>query len=219
MRSSRRRHRSSGEAAGARTTWPRVAVPTWRRPVQPSTRWSVRSDSASPRLDVPMTTIGEVPPPRRGVRLGVDVGDVRIGVATCDPGALLATPLETVSRGPGDVARLLALAEELDAFEVVVGLPRSLSGGIGPAPRRRRRSQRNCAQPRRLVVAACGSGWLTSVSPQSVRSACFVSVVGKGLDSVLLSTKPQLWSSSSTRLTASGRRGDHQGRKWASLRE
>lgn len=70
---------------------------------------------------------------RRGVRLGVDVGDVRIGVAASDPSGLIATPVETVARGPGDLARLRALATEHDAVEVVVGLPRSLSGGEGPA--------------------------------------------------------------------------------------
>ncbi len=67
------------------------------------------------------------------MRLGVDVGDVRIGVARCDPGALIATPVETVAAGPGAVARLLELAVEHEAVELVVGLPRSLSGRIGPA--------------------------------------------------------------------------------------
>jgi putative pre-16S rRNA nuclease len=70
---------------------------------------------------------------RRGVRLGVDVGDVRIGVARSDPSGMIATPVETVRRGKGDLARLLALAGEEEAVEVVVGLPRSLSGGEGPA--------------------------------------------------------------------------------------
>ena len=70
---------------------------------------------------------------RRGVRLGVDVGDVRIGVARSDPSGLIATPVETVRRGAGDLARLAAIAAEEDAVEVVVGLPRSLSGGEGPA--------------------------------------------------------------------------------------
>lgn len=70
---------------------------------------------------------------RSGVRLGVDVGDVRIGVARCDPSGLIATPVETVARGAGDVQRLRALAEQEDAVEVVVGLPRSLSGREGPA--------------------------------------------------------------------------------------
>ena len=70
---------------------------------------------------------------RRGVRIGVDVGDVRIGVARSDPSGLIATPVETVRRGAGDLARLAAIAAEEDAVEVVVGLPRSLSGGEGPA--------------------------------------------------------------------------------------
>jgi len=61
------------------------------------------------------------------------VGDVRIGVAMSDPSGLIATPVETVARGGGDVQRLRALAAEHDALEVVVGLPRSLSGREGPA--------------------------------------------------------------------------------------
>ena len=70
---------------------------------------------------------------RQGRRVGVDVGDVRIGLAACDPSALIATPLETVPRGEGDLATIRAHFEEQEAVEVVVGLPRSLSGGEGPA--------------------------------------------------------------------------------------
>jgi len=65
---------------------------------------------------------------RTGVRLGVDVGTVRVGVARSDLHGMLATPVETVARGDGDVRRVLALAAELDAIEVVVGLPLALSG-------------------------------------------------------------------------------------------
>ncbi|MFI6829626.1 MULTISPECIES: Holliday junction resolvase RuvX [unclassified Kribbella] len=70
---------------------------------------------------------------RRGVRLALDIGDARIGVASSDPHGILATPVETVRRGPGDLDRIATLAAELEAFEIVVGLPRSLSGGEGPA--------------------------------------------------------------------------------------
>jgi putative holliday junction resolvase len=70
---------------------------------------------------------------RPGVRLGLDPGDARIGVARCDPTGFLATPVETVERGRGDLARLARLVAEEGAVEVVVGLPRSLSGGEGPA--------------------------------------------------------------------------------------
>jgi len=70
---------------------------------------------------------------RPGVRLGIDPGDARIGVARSDPSGMLATPVETVPRGKGDLARLAAILEEESAVEVVVGLPRSLSGREGPA--------------------------------------------------------------------------------------
>ncbi|MCB1274225.1 MAG: Holliday junction resolvase RuvX [Leucobacter sp.] len=70
---------------------------------------------------------------RHGARLGVDVGKARIGVARCDPSGLLATPLETVRRardgvGADDVRRILELADEHEAIELVVGLPLGLSG-------------------------------------------------------------------------------------------
>jgi putative Holliday junction resolvase len=65
---------------------------------------------------------------RHGVRLSVDVGTVRIGVARSDPSGLLATPVETVRRAKGDLDRIAAIAAEHEAVEVVVGLPTSLSG-------------------------------------------------------------------------------------------
>lgn len=70
---------------------------------------------------------------RFGVRLGIDPGDARIGVARSDPSGILAVPVETVPRGEGDLARIAAILEEENAIEVVVGLPRSLSGKEGPA--------------------------------------------------------------------------------------
>jgi putative holliday junction resolvase len=70
---------------------------------------------------------------RVGVRIALDIGDARIGVASSDPRGILATPVETIRRGPGDLDRIAALAAEYDAVEIVVGLPRSLSGGEGPA--------------------------------------------------------------------------------------
>lgn len=68
-----------------------------------------------------------------GPRLGIDPGEARIGVAVSDPAGLLATPLETVARGEGDLDRIAALAAEHGAVLVYLGLPRSLSGAEGPA--------------------------------------------------------------------------------------
>jgi putative holliday junction resolvase len=77
---------------------------------------------------------------RRGVRVAVDVGDVRLGVAVCDPDGVLAVPLETVRRGPGDLERLAAIVATHDPIEVVVGLPTSLSGREGAAAAKVRES-------------------------------------------------------------------------------
>jgi putative Holliday junction resolvase len=58
---------------------------------------------------------------------------VRIGIASCDPAGLLATPLTTVRRGQGDLAEIARLCDERDVIEVVVGLPTGLSGKPGRA--------------------------------------------------------------------------------------
>jgi putative Holliday junction resolvase len=60
--------------------------------------------------------------------VGVDVGRVRIGVARSDFHGMLATPVETVARGAGDLERILSIATDLEAVEIVVGLPLSLAG-------------------------------------------------------------------------------------------
>jgi putative Holliday junction resolvase len=75
--------------------------------------------------------------PGRGRRLGVDVGTVRIGVAASDPDGILATPVETVRRDRSNkhLRRLAQLAAELEAVEVVVGLPRTLADRSGPSAR------------------------------------------------------------------------------------
>lgn len=71
----------------------------------------------------------------RGRRVGVDVGSVRIGVACSDPDGILATPVETVRRDRSGkhVRRLAHLVAELEAVEVVVGLPRTLADRTGPS--------------------------------------------------------------------------------------
>jgi putative Holliday junction resolvase len=91
----------------------------------------------------------------RGVRLGVDVGTVRVGVALSDPDGILATPVTTLARVPDtrpaptdpDVRALVDLVREHAAVGVVVGLPRSLSGDEGPSAA--------LARAYAAVVAAC----------------------------------------------------------------
>ena len=67
----------------------------------------------------------------RGIKLGVDVGTVRVGVAICDSDSILATPLKTLDRNPkknSDVRVIAALAADRGAVQIFVGLPRTMKG-------------------------------------------------------------------------------------------
>ena len=105
---------------------------------------------------------------RFGVRLGLDPGDSRIGVARSDPSGFLATPVETVRRGGGDVRRIAALVAELEAVEVVVGLPRSLSGAEGPAAVKARAFAATVARRVAPVPVRLCDERLTTVSAESI---------------------------------------------------
>jgi len=66
--------------------------------------------------------------------LGLDVGDVRIGVALSDETATLASGLATLERvGPRkDVKAVAAMVREHAVDEVVAGIPWRLNGTLGP---------------------------------------------------------------------------------------
>jgi len=68
--------------------------------------------------------------------LGVDLGARRIGLAVSDPSGVLASPVGVIER-TGDRAvehgAIVAAAQGSGANRIVVGLPRSLSGRLGPA--------------------------------------------------------------------------------------
>jgi putative Holliday junction resolvase len=107
------------------------------------------------------------------VRLGVDVGKARVGVARCDRDGLLATPVETVQRRGADLepvlARIAAIAAELEAIELVVGLPIAMSGRDTPSTGDARMVADRLAEgpvPVRLVDER-----LTTVSAQSALHA------------------------------------------------
>ncbi len=104
-------------------------------------------------VPLPERCLDEISPPqaaglpvRKGVRLAIDVGTARIGVARSDSGGFLASPLTTVTRGRGDLARLAELAAASDAIEVIVGLPTTLSGREGRAAAEARAFARRLAR-------------------------------------------------------------------------
>jgi putative Holliday junction resolvase len=70
---------------------------------------------------------------RQGVRLALDWGDARIGVAACDADGALAYPAATIRAGVDEIEDLVGVVNEYEPIEVLVGLPISLGGGEGPA--------------------------------------------------------------------------------------
>lgn len=71
----------------------------------------------------------------RGARLmGLDVGEKTIGLAVCDPGLMVATPVETLRRGKftADAQKLGRLVAERQVGGLVVGLPVNMDGSEGP---------------------------------------------------------------------------------------
>jgi putative holliday junction resolvase len=74
----------------------------------------------------------------KGRVLGVDLGSRRIGLALSDPGRAIASPLSVLQRAKVQVEdhrSIVAVARENEAVAIVVGLPISLSGDLGPAAR------------------------------------------------------------------------------------
>ena len=63
--------------------------------------------------------------------LGLDVGDVIIGVSKSDPMGILATPLEVINRNEKDpVKRIAEILIQEKTKKIVVGLPKSLDGTV-----------------------------------------------------------------------------------------
>jgi putative Holliday junction resolvase len=137
---------------------------------------------------------------RRGVRIGVDVGSVRVGLAVSDPDGVLATPVETLARDttrstptpdgfatppgagngrkairsagiPADLARIADEVTERNVLEVLVGLPRSLSGGEGPAAKAAREYAGHLAQLVDVPVRLVDERLSTVAAHRSLREA------------------------------------------------
>ena len=66
-------------------------------------------------------------------RLGLDIGDKRIGVALSDPEGILASPFTIINRRDEsqDIEAITDIIRQQQVGQVVVGLPRSLDGSLG----------------------------------------------------------------------------------------
>lgn len=89
-------------------------------------------------------------------------------MARSDPTGFLATPVETVRRGRGDLGRIAAIVAEHEAVEVVLGLPRSLSGREGPAAVKTREFAARLARSVAPVPVRLVDERLTTVSAEAM---------------------------------------------------
>lgn len=67
--------------------------------------------------------------------IGLDLGEIRIGVAAADDRTRVAVPVATVHADGDPLAAILKLVQEQNADELVVGLPLSMTGAMGPQAR------------------------------------------------------------------------------------
>ncbi len=69
--------------------------------------------------------------------IGIDYGEVRIGVSCSDDLGMFAHPLETIHVKKIDpIKRIIEIAEEKKIQAVVIGMPRNLDGSYGSAAKK-----------------------------------------------------------------------------------
>ena len=68
--------------------------------------------------------------------LAADVGEKTVGIAVSDEAGVFACPRTTLRRDGTEVSKLIAIAREESVGEIVVGLPLSLDGSVGPSAAR-----------------------------------------------------------------------------------
>ncbi|WIM69842.1 Holliday junction resolvase RuvX [Corynebacterium suedekumii] len=160
--------------------------------------------------------------PGAGRRLGIDVGTVRIGVAVSDRGAVLATPVETVpretglkGRDMGDIDRLLALVDEYEVVEIVVGLPRDLQGNGSASVKHAKdiafRLRRRITGAGQDIPVRMGDERLTTVAATSALRASGVSEKAgrKVIDQAAAVEILQSWLDARTSATATTTQEQH----------
>jgi putative Holliday junction resolvase len=128
--------------------------------------------------------------------LGVDLGERRIGLAVSDPLGLIASPLEVLSIEPDeDAAALIAeRARELEAECIVVGMPITLRGEIGPAAERMQAVVEALREAAEVPVETWDERLTSAVAARSMAEAGYTERDRRGhLDKVAAALILQNW--------------------------
>ncbi len=107
----------------------------------------------------------------KGVRLGVDVGSVRIGVAASDPDGRMAFPVTTVKRNSRAVHELVRIVREREVVTVFVGLPRKLSGELGTSAQDAMQIAQKLSERVDVVVRLMDERFSTASASSAMREA------------------------------------------------
>ncbi len=107
-----------------------------------------------PRLD-----LTDFPP--SGALIGIDPGTRTLGLALCDAGRLIASPLTVIRRRKlkADLAALFAIYDEKHAVGMVIGLPLNMDGTEGPRAQSVRALAYNILQHRDIPIAFQDERW------------------------------------------------------------
>ena len=65
---------------------------------------------------------------QRGRRIAFDYGDIRIGVAVCDPDGIISSPLAVLATEKNLASEFQTIFAEYEPVQIFIGLPKQLSG-------------------------------------------------------------------------------------------
>ena len=94
--------------------------------------------------------------PAHGPLIGIDPGTKTLGIAACDASRLIASPVETITKGrklAPSLDRLFVIIDQRRAVGIVLGLPLNMDGSEGPRVQSARALARNILERRDLPIA------------------------------------------------------------------
>ena len=94
--------------------------------------------------------------PGSGPLLGIDPGSKTLGIAACDAGRLIASPVETIRKGrklAPALDRLFAIIDERGTVGLIIGLPLNMDGSEGPRVQSAKALARNIISRRDMPIA------------------------------------------------------------------
>lgn len=106
-----------------------------------------------------------------GRALGIDYGDVRIGIAMSDETAFLASPLTTIQNSKTAADEVVALVQEHRVETIVIGLPLNMDGSAGPATEKVRKFSKKLAAKTNVPIIENDERLTTVTAHHNLREA------------------------------------------------